>query len=141
VVPAAIELGVGFVPYSPLGRGFLAGSVDVLPDGDMRHTFPRFGAEALDANQVVVQTVRRVADEVGATPAQVALAWLYEHGRRLGLPVVPIPGTRRPERVDENVGAVSVRLDAASLAMLDDVSSAVVGDRSADPTWVSAGRE
>ncbi|MBW9205616.1 aldo/keto reductase [Mumia sp. zg.B17] len=141
VVPAAIELGVGFVPYSPLGRGFLAGSVDVLPDGDMRHTFPRFGAEALDANQVVVQTVRRVADEVGATPAQVALAWLYEHGRRLGLPVVPIPGTRRATRVDENVGAVSVRLDAASLAMLDDVSSAVVGDRSADPTWVSAGRE
>ncbi|MGH1565034.1 aldo/keto reductase [Mumia sp. DW29H23] len=142
VVPTAAELGVGFVPYSPLGRGFLAGSVGTtIPEGDMRRTFPRFDADNLDANQVVVQAVRAVAEDAGVTPAQVALAWVHAQSARWGLPVVPIPGTRRAERVDENLGALSVRLDAAALAALDEVSGAVVGGRSADPTWVSAGRE
>jgi aryl-alcohol dehydrogenase-like predicted oxidoreductase len=142
VVPAAAELGVGFVPYSPLGRGFLAGSVGTeIPEGDMRRTFPRFEAGNLDANQVVVETVRRVASTLGATPAQVALAWVHAQAERWGLPVVPIPGTRRAERVDENLGALGVRLDAGAMTALDEVSAAVVGGRSADPTWVSAGRE
>lgn len=142
VVPAAAELGVGFVPYSPLGRGFLAGSVGTqIPEGDMRRTFPRFDADNLDANQVVVETVRRVAGDLGVTPAQVALAWVHAQGERWGLPVVPIPGTRKASRVDENLGALSVRLDAEAMAALDDVSDAVVGGRSADPLWVSSGRE
>ncbi len=142
VVPAAAELGVGFVPYSPLGRGFLAGSVGTqIPEGDMRRTFPRFDADNLDANQVVVETVRRVAGDLGVTPAQVALAWVHAQGERWGLPVVPIPGTRKAARVDENLGALSVRLDADAMAALDEVSDAVVGGRSADPLWVSSGRE
>ncbi|WP_370614930.1 aldo/keto reductase [Mumia qirimensis] len=142
VVPTAVELGVGFVAYSPLGRGFLAGAATAdLPPGDMRHTFPRFDADAQQANQVVVDAVRAVAARLDVTPAQVALAWVYEQGRRSGLPVVPIPGTRRAERVDENVAAVSITLDTEALETLDAVSDAVVGARSADPTWVSSGRE
>ncbi|WP_120522053.1 aldo/keto reductase [Arthrobacter celericrescens] len=143
VVPAAKELGTGFVPYSPLGRGFLTGTVSAsdLGDGDFRHRIPRFAEGALDANQAVVAAVRSVAAELGATPAQVALAWLFEQGRRLGLPVVPIPGTRRAQRIDENLGALSLKLGAAQLEVLDGAASAVVGSRSADPNWVSQGRE
>ncbi|WP_115789644.1 aldo/keto reductase [Arthrobacter silvisoli] len=143
VVPAAKELGTGFVPYSPLGRGFLTGTVNAsdLGESDFRHRIPRFAADALDANQAVVAAVRSVAAELEATPAQVALAWLFEQGRRLGLPVVPIPGTRRAQRIDENLGALSVELGAAQLEVLDGAASAVVGSRSADPKWVSQGRE
>ncbi|OFI38769.1 aldo/keto reductase [Arthrobacter sp. SW1] len=143
VVPAAKELGTGFVPYSPLGRGFLTGTVSAadLGEGDFRHRIPRFAEGALDANQAVVAAVRSVAGELGATPAQVALAWLFEQGRRLGLPVVPIPGTRRAQRIDENLGAPSLTLGAAQLDVLDGAASAVVGSRSADPNWVSQGRE
>jgi aryl-alcohol dehydrogenase-like predicted oxidoreductase len=143
VVPAAKELGTGFVPYSPLGRGFLTGTVHAsdLGDGDFRHRIPRFADGALDANQAVVAAVRSVASELDATPAQVALAWLFEQGRRLGLPVVPIPGTRRAQRIDENLGALDLTLGAAQLEVLDGAASAVVGSRSANPTWVSQGRE
>lgn len=143
VVPAAKELGTGFVPYSPLGRGFLTGTVSAsdLGEGDFRHRIPRFAEGALDANQAVVAAVRSVAAELGATPAQVALAWLFEQGRRLGLPVVPIPGTRRAQRIDENLGALTLELGAAQLDVLDGAASAVVGSRSADPRWVSQGRE
>ncbi|MGW9415692.1 aldo/keto reductase [Arthrobacter cupressi] len=143
VVRAAKELGTGFVPYSPLGRGFLTGTVNAsdLGEGDFRHRIPRFADGALDANQAVVSAVRSVAAELDATPAQVALAWLFAQGRRLDLPVVPIPGTRRPERLDENLGALSLELRAAQLHVLDGAASAVVGSRSADPNWVSQGRE
>ncbi len=149
VVPAAKELGTGFVPYSPLGRGFLTGTVNAsdLGEGDFRHRIPRFADGAIDANQAVVAAVRSVAAELSgstgldATPAQVALAWLFAQGRRLGLPVVPIPGTRRPERLDENLGSLSLELSAAQLDVLDGAASAVVGTRSADPRWVSQGRE
>ena len=96
VVPAAVEVGAGFVPYSPLGRGFLTGAMTKeAVAGSMLKGHPRFDA-GFDANQRVVEVVSAVATEVGATPAQVALAWLYAQGERLGLPVVPIPGTRRP---------------------------------------------
>ncbi|NYE95647.1 aryl-alcohol dehydrogenase-like predicted oxidoreductase [Psychromicrobium silvestre] len=148
VVPAAARLGVGFVPYSPLGRGFLTGTLQVsaLAEGDFRRRIPRFADGAIDANQAVVEVIRRVAGELtingaAATPAQVALAWLLAQGERLGLPVVPIPGTRRSARVDENLGAVSLNLSEAQLAALDQAADAVVGSRSNSPNWVSQDRE
>lgn len=143
VVPAAAALGVGFVPYSPLGRGFLTGTVDASSLGaqDFRRRIPRFAEDAADANQAVVATVRTVAAELSATPAQVALAWLLEQRKRLSLPVVPIPGTRKTHRIDENLGALSLAFTPTQLAALDQAADAVVGSRSADPTWVSQGRE
>ncbi|BCW80337.1 aldo/keto reductase [Arthrobacter sp. NicSoilC5] len=143
VVPAAAGLGVGFVPYSPLGRGFLTGTVDTSSLGakDFRRNIPRFAPDAAGANQAVVDAVRSVADQLNATPAQVALAWLLAQGKRLGLPVVPIPGTRKAARIDENLGALALELTPAHLEALDAASDAVVGSRSADPTWVSEGRE
>ncbi len=122
VVPAAAELGVGFVPYSPLGRGFLTGTVDAasLGSNDFRRNIPRFAEAALDANQGVVAAVQAVAAELAAsgqaaTPAQVALAWLLAQGRSLGLPVVPIPGTRKAGRIDENLGALTLDFTTAQL--------------------------
>lgn len=143
VVPAAAALGTGFVPYSPLGRGFLTGTVDAssLGDNDFRRRIPRFAPDAAGANQAVVDTVQAVADSLGATPAQVALAWLLAQGRKLGLPVVPIPGTRKAHRIDENLGALDLELAPAHLDALGEVSDAVVGSRSADPSFVSEGRE
>ncbi|MFD0044522.1 aldo/keto reductase [Pseudarthrobacter scleromae] len=143
VVPAAAALGTGFVPYSPLGRGFLTGTVDAssLGEKDFRRRIPRFAPDAAGANQAVVDTVQAVADSLGATPAQVALAWLLAQGRRLGLPVVPIPGTRKAHRIDENLGALDLELTPAHLDALGEASDAVVGSRSADPSFVSEGRE
>lgn len=143
VVPAAARLGVGFVPYSPLGRGFLTGTVQSqsLTEGDFRHRVPRFAADAMKANAAVVEAVQSVAAATGATPAQVALAWLAAQGDAFGLPVVPIPGTRRPERIDENLGSLSITLSEADLDVLDAAADLVVGERSADPGWVSKGRE
>ena len=143
VVPAAAGLGVGFVPYSPLGRGFLTGTVDTasLGEKDFRRNIPRFAPDAASANQAVVDAVRTVADQLAATPAQVALAWLLAQGKRLGLPVVPIPGTRKAARIDENLGALALDLTPAHLEALDAASDGVVGSRSADPAWVSEGRE
>lgn len=99
VVPMAARLGIGFVPYSPLGRGFLTGTVraSTLGDGDFRHRVPRFEADALSANETVVEAVQAVAADAGATAAQVALAWLSAQGRRFGLPVVsPSPARASP---------------------------------------------
>ncbi|MHA7304453.1 aldo/keto reductase [Arthrobacter sp. TMN-49] len=149
VVPAAAELGVGMVPYSPLGRGFLTGTIHAadLGTGDFRHNIPRFAEGAIDANQSVVDTVRQVAAELTAasgqltTPAKVALAWLYAQGTRFGLPVVPIPGTRRAARIDENLGALSLNLTAAHREVLEKAASGVVGSRAKDTSWVSQGRE
>jgi aryl-alcohol dehydrogenase-like predicted oxidoreductase len=144
VVPAAAELGVGFVPYSPLGRGFLTGTLDrATIAGDWRAGLSRFNGEAFDRNQAVVEAVRGVAAEVGATPAQVALAWLRIRGEELGLAVVPIPGTRRAARVDENVASLGVALDAGQRKLLDDLAGVVIGPRSdhGDPNWVSDTRE
>ncbi|MCB5293834.1 hypothetical protein BJQ90_03296 [Arthrobacter sp. SO3] len=139
---------MGFVPYSPLGRGFLTGTVDAskLGSSDFRRNIPRFAEAAMDANQGVIAAVRSVAAELSsdgqaATPAQVALAWLLVQGRRLGLPVVPIPGTRKADRIDENLGALALDFTPAQLEKLDAAADAVVGSRSADPNWVSEGRE
>ncbi len=145
VVPAAAELGVGFVPYSPLGRGFLTGTVrsaaDLSSPNDFRKTMPRFSEGALDANLAVVEVVRAVAEQQGATPAQVALAWLRYRADALGVASVPIPGTRRASRVEENLGSLAVTLTPEQLDALDAAGAAVSGNRFADLSWVSAGRE
>ncbi|MDJ1114990.1 aldo/keto reductase [Microbacterium dauci] len=132
LLPALRELGIGFVPYSPLGRGFLTGairSVDSLAESDFRRANPRFAGEALDVNLAIVAVIERIAAEADATPAQVALAWLLAQGDD----IAPIPGTRRIERVEENIGAASVALTADQLAALDAIVPAV-GDRYADMT-------
>jgi aryl-alcohol dehydrogenase-like predicted oxidoreductase len=145
VVPAAAELGVGFVPYSPLGRGFLTGSITSSTDlsGDWRGGLDRFRGEARDANLALVDVVRGIAHEQGATPAQVALAWLHHQAARLGAAVAPIPGTRQPARVDENLGSLNLFLDDEAMSALDELAQQVVGQRSdhSDPDWVSETRE
>ncbi|MBB3036419.1 aldo/keto reductase [Hoyosella altamirensis] len=144
VVPTAIELGTGFVPYAPLGRGFLTGTLtrDAVASS-MRAGQARFDTN-FGANQKVVHIIREVADELGATPAQIALAWLYAQGERLGIPVVPIPGTRSAARVRENAAATTIALSGDQLARLDSASDLVEGGRNlsfASDDWISAGRE
>ena len=118
VVPYCEEHGMAFLPFSPLGRGFLTGrftSFDQLPADDMRRRLPRFQQENIKANLAIVQRVRDVAERVGATPAQVALAWVVAQGRR----VIPIPGTKTPKYLRENVAAGDLVLSDEDLAMLD----------------------
>jgi aryl-alcohol dehydrogenase-like predicted oxidoreductase len=144
VVPAAAELGVGFVPYSPLGRGFLTGTIRSAADlssTDFRRNLPRYAEGALDANLAVVEVVKSIADQQGATPAQVALAWLRYRADALGVASVPIPGTRRAARVEENLGSLSVTLTPEQLDALDAAGSSVTGHRLKEMSWVSAGRE
>jgi aryl-alcohol dehydrogenase-like predicted oxidoreductase len=145
VVPAAAELGVGFVPYSPLGRGFLTGTVqsaaDLSSPTDYRKTMPRFREGALDANLAVVEVVKAVAAQEEVTPAQVALAWLRHRAEALGVASVPIPGTRRASRVEENLRSLSVTLAPEQIDALDAAGAAVSGNRFEDLSWVSAGRE
>jgi aryl-alcohol dehydrogenase-like predicted oxidoreductase len=127
ILPAACELGIGLVPYSPLGRGFLTGTVnvDALEDSDFRRSNPRFSKESARANQRIVDVVRDVAQQSGATPAQVALAWVLSRGSD----VVPIPGTKRVRYLEENVGALSVTLGEAQLAALDGLHEQTAGER------------
>ncbi|WP_129338519.1 aldo/keto reductase [Cellulomonas endophytica] len=130
VLPTLAELGIGFVPFSPLGKGFLTGTVDPateFAEGDIRRTIPRFTAEARATNTRIVERVRALATAKGATPGQVALAWLLAQGPS----IVPIPGTRRLERVEENVGATALPLSADEVAELDALVATVgvEGDR------------
>lgn len=129
VLPTIRELGIGLVPYSPLGRGFLTGTVQpgTLPEGDFRATMPRFQAEAGQANLRLVDALRELANRKSCTPGQLALAWVLHQGEDL----VPIPGTRRMERLDENVAAVDVALSADDLALIERAVPAeqVVGGR------------
>ncbi|MGX1681153.1 aldo/keto reductase [Streptomyces althioticus] len=145
VVPAARELGVTLVPYSPLGRGFLTGSfTDAAKDltqDDFRRTMPRFTGDNAAANAALLEPVRTVAEQHGATPAQVALAWVHQQASVHGLPVVPIPGTRSPSRVDENTAATRISLTEADLNLLDPIADKVTGTRYADMSFTSAGRE
>jgi len=124
------ELGIGFVPFSPLGRGFLTGTVDAtteFSDGDIRGNLPRFTIEAREANLALVDRVRTVAERKGATVGQIALAWLLAQKPS----IVPIPGTRRLTRLEENIGAAEVALTAEDLAELEEASTEVkiVGER------------
>ncbi|MGQ5637227.1 MULTISPECIES: aldo/keto reductase [unclassified Streptomyces] len=145
VVPAARDLGVALVPYSPLGRGFLTGSFthaeQELTADDFRRRQPRFTGANAAANAVLLEPVRAVAEAHGATPGQVALAWVQQRATAHGLPVVPIPGTRKPQRVEENVAAAALTLTGEELALLEPIAGQVAGERYADMAFTSAGRE
>jgi aryl-alcohol dehydrogenase-like predicted oxidoreductase len=130
IVPAARELGVGIVPYSPIGRGVLTGrydSIDDLAEDDFRRQQPRFQRDNLEANLRLVERVREIAEEVGCTSAQLALAWLLHQGDD----VVPIPGTKRVRYLEENVAAADIVLTPEQLAALEEVLpvGAAAGDR------------
>ena len=130
-ISAMRELGVGLVPYSPLGRGFLTGTVDVttLDNKDFRRRSPRFRGQASEQNQAIANTVRHVADAKGVPPAQVALAWVYAQEERLGVPLAPIPGTKRIKWLEQNVAALDVTLTPGELARLDPLAVQVTGAR------------
>src|SRR5579863_1609143 len=130
LLPALDELGIGFVPFSPLGRGFLTGKIDettTFDSADFRSSLPRFTAENRKANRAVVDLLARIAQRKNATPAQIALAWLLAQRRS----IVPIPATRRLERLDENLGAADVELTTGDLQEIDAAASriAVHGQR------------
>ncbi|HEY1511171.1 MAG TPA: aldo/keto reductase [Solirubrobacteraceae bacterium] len=128
VLPTCRELGIGFVPYSPLGRGFLSGrfkSPDDLDEGDFRRHGPRFTGENLDANLALAAKVAEIAGEKGITPAQLALAWVLAQGED----VVPIPGTKRRKYLEDNAGAVDVELSDDELKRIDAELPAAAGDR------------
>jgi len=140
ILPTVRELGIGLVPYSPLGRGILTGAVsrETLDSTDSRAVgyFPRFEGDALDANLALVEKVKALAAEHGCTPGQLALAWVLAQGDD----VAPIPGTKRIPYLEENVGATAVDLTADDLAALADAipRDAVVGDRYGDMSSVNA---
>jgi aryl-alcohol dehydrogenase-like predicted oxidoreductase len=140
ILPVLRELGIGLVPYSPLGRGILTGAIrpGTLSEGDSRNSayFPRLNGEGLDANLALVDRIAAIADEKGATPGQLALAWVLAQGDD----VVPIPGTKRVAYLEENVGAADVQLTADDLAALDAAvpRDAVVGARYGDMSSIDA---
>jgi len=124
VLPLLEELGIGFVPFSPLGKGFLTGVIDAdtkFDKSDFRNTVPRFTAEARTANEALVEMVRGVAARNNATPAQIALAWLLSRKPW----IVPIPGTTKPHRLEENIGAASVQLTSEDLLVIEDALSKI----------------
>jgi aryl-alcohol dehydrogenase-like predicted oxidoreductase len=130
VLPTCTALGIGFVPFSPLGKGFLTGAVDAstpFAADDVRTTIPRFTAENRAANQALVEHVAALASAKDATPGQVALAWLLAQHPS----IVPIPGTRRTARIEENAGATSIPLSADELSDLNKLAGriGVKGDR------------
>jgi len=130
ILPTCEELGIGVVPYSPLGRGYLTGKVDentTFDSSDIRSKNPRFTPEAIRANRVVIDLLESIASEKGGTPAQIALAWLLAQKPW----IVPIPGSRKVERLDENLGAVTIELTSEDRRRIDEALSGitVVGDR------------
>ena len=130
ILPTVRELGIGFVPYSPLGRGFLTGRItrfEDLPEDDFRRSSPRFQGENFDKNLELVERVKEIASEKDATPGQLALAWLLAQGDD----IVPIPGTKRRERLEENAKAADIRLTEEDMRRIDEAAPAGVaaGDR------------
>jgi len=124
VIPTVEELGIGFVPYSPLGKGFLTGKIDEhakFDSSDFRSTLPRFTPEALKANQALIDLLARIGKQKEATPAQIALAWLLAQKPWM----VPIPGTTKLQRLDENIGALSVELTPGDLRDIDSAASKI----------------
>jgi aryl-alcohol dehydrogenase-like predicted oxidoreductase len=134
ILPTARELGIGLVPYSPLGRGYLTGAlkVDELEANDWRRTNPRFSEENARTNERLVDVVKRIAQRRNATPAQIALAWVLAQGSD----VAPIPGTKRVAYLEDNAGAVDVTLTADDLRELDALNGSAAGDRY-DPTTMA----
>ncbi|MEU0894973.1 aldo/keto reductase [Streptomyces massasporeus] len=145
VVPAARELGVALVAYSPLGRGFLTGAFtdadQDLSTGDFRRQQPRFTGDNAMANATLLELIRSVAKAHDATLGQAALAWAQQQATIHDLPVIPIPGTRKPSRVEENTAATRIVLTDEQLDLLDGIAAQVAGNRYADMTFTSAGRE
>jgi aryl-alcohol dehydrogenase-like predicted oxidoreductase len=142
ILDACDELGIGFVPYSPLGRGFLTGAIGSdtkLGEGDFRKSSPRFSPEAIGKNLAFVDLLKRAADEKGATAAQIALAWLLAQRPY----IVPIPGTTKLHRVEENIGAADVDLTAHDLRQIDEAASRIrpEGERYAPAQMAMVGRE
>lgn len=134
IIPLLRELGIGLVPFSPLGRGFLAGEVkraEEYPEDDFRHNDPRYQGENFDANVRAAEAVREIARSLDVKPGQVAIAWLLHKGPD----IVPIPGTKRVKYLEENVAAASVVLDAAQMQALDD---ALAAEKVAGPRYNSA---
>ena len=124
ILPALDELGIGFVPFSPLGRGFLTGKIDentTFDSSDFRNKVPRFTPEARKANQTLVELLKSIGERKGATPAQIALAWLLAQKPR----IVPIPGTTKLHRLEENIGAVSIELTADDLREIEAAASEI----------------
>jgi aryl-alcohol dehydrogenase-like predicted oxidoreductase len=141
IIPAARELGVGIVPYAPIGRGLLAGALtspDELADDDFRRNQPRFSGENLDRNLELVGRVREMASELGCTPVQLALAWVLAQGED----VSPIPGTKHVNYLEENAGALDVRLTADQLSALDELfpPGVVAGERYSEGGMASVER-
>ncbi|MEV3973596.1 aldo/keto reductase [Streptomyces sp. NPDC050698] len=145
VVPATRELGVALVAYSPLGRGFLTGSFtdahQDLSEGDFRRQQPRFTGDNAMANATLLELIRSVAEAHDATVGQIALAWVQQQATIHDLPVIPIPGTRKPARVEENTAATRIVLTDEQLDLLDGIAAQVAGTRYADMAFTSAGRE
>ncbi|WP_336318172.1 aldo/keto reductase [Streptomyces lavendofoliae] len=144
-VGAAADLGVAFVPYSPLGRGFLTGAFTdaaaELSGTDFRKHQPRFTGDNARRNAALLEPVRKVAEAHGVTPAQVALAWVQQRAEVHGLTVVPIPGTRKRARLLENAAATRITLGPDELAQLEPIAAQVAGDRYPDMSLTSAARE
>jgi aryl-alcohol dehydrogenase-like predicted oxidoreductase len=142
ILQACDELGIGFVPYSPLGKGFLTGAIDKetrLGDGDFRATVPRFAPQAREKNQALVDLLTQVAGEKGVTPAQIALAWLLAQRPS----IVPIPGTTKLHRLEENIAASEVEFTDADLRTIGNAASqiAIEGDRYAPQALAMVGRD
>ena len=124
ILPTLEDLGIGFVPFSPLGKGFLTGTIDestTFESSDFRNTVPRFDTEARSANRVFVELLDRVAEQKGATPAQIALAWILAQKRW----IVPIPGTTKPHRLEENVAAVDLELTGDDLQEIETAAAQI----------------
>jgi aryl-alcohol dehydrogenase-like predicted oxidoreductase len=128
IIPTIEELGIGLVPYSPLGKGFLTGKIDVntrFDSSDLRNEIPRFSEEARIANQKLVDLIRKIGEKHGATPAQAALAWLLAQKPW----IVPLFGTRKLERFEENIGALNVILDQSDLDEIEQTNIVIQGAR------------
>jgi aryl-alcohol dehydrogenase-like predicted oxidoreductase len=128
IIPALEELGIGLVPFSPLGKGFLTGKIDLttaFDKSDIRNNIPRFAPDALEANLRLVELIRRIGEKHGATPAQVALAWLLAQKPW----IVPLFGTRKLERFDENIGSLAVQLTQDDLNEIEAAKVEISGDR------------
>jgi aryl-alcohol dehydrogenase-like predicted oxidoreductase len=142
ILDACDELGIGFVPYSPLGKGFLTGAMTKdtkLGANDFRSNVPRFAPEAMEKNQALVDLLKKVAGEKDATPAQIALAWLLAQRPY----IAPIPGTTKLQRLEENLGAAAITLSDADLATIREAAEQieVEGDRYAPAQMAMVGRE
>jgi aryl-alcohol dehydrogenase-like predicted oxidoreductase len=142
VVPACRELGVGFVPYSPLGRGFLTGrlpSLEALEPGDFRRAQPRLQPDVIENNRAIVREVETIAAARGVSAAQIALAWVHARSAVWGISVVPIPGTRRVRYLEDNVAAATIELSSSERSRLDGLAARVTGVRHPQIELTSAG--